>query len=39
VWAVLGAIARSTDSVRVGTGATCPTIVDKVRDAIHGGKK
>ena len=26
VWGVLGAIAEATDSLRVGTGVTCPTI-------------
>jgi coenzyme F420-dependent glucose-6-phosphate dehydrogenase len=26
VWSVLGAIAASTDALRVGTGVTCPTI-------------
>jgi coenzyme F420-dependent glucose-6-phosphate dehydrogenase len=26
VWAVLGGIAQATDTIRVGTGVTCPTI-------------
>ena len=26
VWSVLGGIARATDSIRIGTGVTCPTI-------------
>jgi coenzyme F420-dependent glucose-6-phosphate dehydrogenase len=32
VWSVLGAIARETESLRVGTGVTCPTI--RVHPAI-----
>jgi alkanesulfonate monooxygenase SsuD/methylene tetrahydromethanopterin reductase-like flavin-dependent oxidoreductase (luciferase family) len=26
VWATLGGIARATETIRVGTGVTCPTI-------------
>src|SRR4051794_22239503 len=26
VWSVLGAIAETTDALRVGTGVTCPTV-------------
>ena len=26
VWTVIGAIARETDRIRIGTGVTCPTV-------------